>query len=271
MSAKAQTHAVNVSPLALPVGQRGEQIQQMFDRIAPRYDAANRVMSVGVDVFWRRKAIRRLLEGLGNAPRILDLGAGTLDGAVEIARRSPGARVMAADFAREMLRAGRLKLTSGGDLTAREKADGGDAAVASSGGLARRVQPHIADGHALPYADQAFDGAFSAFCVRNLADLPRATRELRRVVRPGGRIAILEFFRPDRSRFFFDKLYNAHVLPLLGWAVTGDREAYRYLPASIAAFRSREEYAALLRQCGFAEVDAQPLFPSGVASLVVAS
>ena len=256
------TDARAQGPLALGE-RRGEQIQEMFDRIAPRYDAANRVMSVGVDVFWRRKAIRLLLEGLGESPRMLDLGAGTLDGAVEIARRSPGARVIAADFAREMLRAGRVKLTSkhGGNSGPKN----GDAALSS------RVQPQIADGHALPYRDGAFDGAFSAFCVRNLADLPRATRELRRVVRPGGRIAILEFFRPDRSRFFFDKLYNAHVLPLLGWAVTGDREAYRYLPASIAAFRSRDEYAALLGESGFAAVDARPLFPSGVASLVVAS
>lgn len=240
MSADAQTIA------------RGEQVQEMFDRIAHRYDAANRVMSAGVDVLWRRKAIGRLLDGLGDTPRLLDLGAGTLDGAVEIARRAPGARIVAADFAREMLRAGRSKLTADYSLGA-------------------RVRPHIADGHALPYADHTFDGAFSAFCVRNLADLPRASRELRRVVRPGGTIAILEFFRPERPRFFFDKLYNAHVLPLLGWAVTGDREAYRYLPASIAGFRSRAEYATLLNEAGFANVDARPLFPSGVASLVVAS
>ncbi len=234
-----------------PGAPAGHSVQEMFDRIAPRYDAANRVMSVGVDILWRRKAIRRLLHGLGDTPRLLDLGAGTLDGALEIARRLPGARIIAADFARQMLRAGKAKLGTD-DLRA-------------------RVRPQVADGHALPYATGAFDGAFSAFCVRNLSDLPRAMRELRRVVRPGGRVAILEFFRPERSRFFFDKVYNARVLPLVGWAVTGDREAYRYLPASIAGFRSRDEYAAVLHQAGFAEVDARPLFPSGVASLVVAS
>ena len=231
---------------------RGREVQQMFDRIARRYDAANRVMSVGVDFFWRRKAIRRLLDGLPAAPQVLDLGAGTLDGALEIARRSPGASIVAADFARQMLKAGDAKLR------------GHDA-------LRARIRPHIADGHALPFVDAAFDAAFSAFCVRNLQDLPRAMRELRRVVRPGGRIAILEFFRPDRSRLFFDKIYNARVLPLLGWAVTGDRDAYRYLPASIARFCSRDEYAALLGEAGFPQVDARPLFPSGVASLVVAS
>jgi demethylmenaquinone methyltransferase/2-methoxy-6-polyprenyl-1,4-benzoquinol methylase len=137
--------------------------------------------------------------------------------------------------------------------------------------LRARISPQIADGHALPYRDAAFDGAFSAFCVRNLADLPRALGELRRVVKPGGRIAILEFFRPRKTRLFFDRLYNARILPLIGWAVTGDREAYRYLPASIAAFVSEDEFATLLRQVGFSQVEVHPLFPAGVASLVVAS
>jgi ubiquinone/menaquinone biosynthesis C-methylase UbiE len=133
------------------------------------------------------------------------------------------------------------------------------------------VSPQVADGQALPYATGAFDGAFSAFCVRNIADLPRGMRQLRRVVRPGGRIAILEFFRPEKTRVFFDKIWNARVLPLLGWAVSGDREAYRYLPQSIAGFRSAAEYAALLKEVGFDQVDVTSLFPAGVASLVVAS
>lgn len=236
-------------------------VQGMFDRIAGRYDAANRVMSVGVDVLWRKKAIRELLRGVGATPRFLDLGAGTMDGAVEIARRAPGAKIIAADFAREMLRAGRGKL-SGPDRAAKD----GEGAT-----LAARIVPQIADGHALPFVDGAFDGAFSAFCVRNLRDLPRGMRELRRVIRPGGRAVILEFFRPARPRLFFDKVYNARVLPLLGWAVTGDRAAYQYLPASIAAFRSGAEYAELLREVGFAEVTVSPLFPAGIASMVVAS
>jgi demethylmenaquinone methyltransferase/2-methoxy-6-polyprenyl-1,4-benzoquinol methylase len=233
--------------------EKSSDVRGMFDRVAPRYDAANRVMSAGVDVIWRRKAIRRLLGGLAEAPLplplILDLGAGTLDGALEIARRAPRARVAAADFSRAMLLAGRRKLKT----------------------EAARIEAHAADGHELPYRDGAFDGAFSAFCVRNLADLPRGLAELRRVVRPGGRVAILEFFRPERPRLFFDRVYNAHVLPLVGWVVTGDRAAYRYLPDSIAHFRSRAEFEQLMRNAGFAAVEGQPLFPSGVASLVVAS
>jgi ubiquinone/menaquinone biosynthesis methyltransferase len=177
----------------------------------------------------------------------MDLGAGTLDGGLEIVRRAPLARVVSADFSREMLRAGRKKIPDG--------------AV---------IETHGADGHFLPYGADVFDGAFSAFCVRNLRDLPRGLAELRRVVRPGGRVAILEFFRAEKRRFFLDA-YNAHVLPLVGWAITGDREAYRYLPDSIAQFRSLAEFCALLRQAGFANVEGKNLFPSGVASLVVAS
>ncbi len=230
------------------LAENGADVQGMFNRVAHRYDAANRIMSMGVDVAWRKKAIARLLEGLGEAPRLLDLGAGTLDGALEIARRAPGAQVAAADFALEMLLAGRKKVPTGG-----------------------RIETHAADGHHLPYRDGAFDGAFSAFCVRNLRDLPAGLRELRRVVRAGGRVVILEFLRPERTRFFFDRIWNAHVLPLLGWAVTGDRAAYRYLPDSIAHFRSSAEFEALLRDVGFAEVECRPLFPSGVATMVVAS
>jgi demethylmenaquinone methyltransferase/2-methoxy-6-polyprenyl-1,4-benzoquinol methylase len=232
------------------LAESGADVQGMFNRVARRYDAANRVMSAGIDVVWRKKAITRLLEGLGDAPRVLDLGAGTLDGALEIARRVTGARITAADFAREMLRAGRGKIPS---------AD------------ANRIDTHAADGHHLPYRDGAFDGAFSAFCVRNLRDLPAGLRELRRVVRPGGRVVILEFLRPERTRFFFDRIWNAHVLPLVGWAVTGDRAAYRYLPESIAHFRSSAELEAVMREVRFAEVECEPLFPSGVATMVVAS
>jgi demethylmenaquinone methyltransferase / 2-methoxy-6-polyprenyl-1,4-benzoquinol methylase len=220
-------------------------VRQMFDRIATRYDRANRVMSAGVDRWWRRKAIRLLLEGLGDSPRVLDLGAGTLDGAIAIARLRQGARVFGADFARNMLLQGKRK-------------PGGE-----------RVMVQVADGRCLPYQTAVFDAAWSSFCVRNLSDLPRSMVELRRVVRPGGRIAILEFFRPRKQRTFWDGFYNARVLPLLGRAVTGDAAAYRYLPQSIARFLSRAEFEGLLREVGFTTVHGLDLFPAGVASIVV--
>jgi len=218
----------------------------MFDRIAGRYDRANRVMSAGVDRWWRRRAIRRLLAGLGSSPCVLDLGAGTLDGAIEILRLRPAARVFGADFARNMLVRGKGKPGSA------------------------KVVVQVADGHNLPYRDAAFDAAWSSFCVRNLRDLRQGMVELRRVVRPGGRVAILEFFRPRKPRVFWDGFYNARVLPLIGRLVTGDGAAYRYLPESISRFLSRAEFEDLLRQAGFAQVSGRELFPAGVASLVVA-
>jgi len=221
-------------------------VRQMFDRIAGRYDRANRVMSAGIDRWWRRKAIRILLDGLGDTPCVLDLGAGTLDGAIAIARLRPRARVLGADFARNMLIQGKRK-------------PGAD-----------RVGVQVADGGCLPYRSAVFDAAWSSFCVRNLRDLRQAMIELRRVVRPGGRIAILEFFRPRKKRTFWDGFYNARVLPLLGRAVTGDAAAYRYLPESIARFSNRTEYETLLREVGFRAVCGRDLFPAGVASLVVA-
>jgi demethylmenaquinone methyltransferase / 2-methoxy-6-polyprenyl-1,4-benzoquinol methylase len=224
----------------------GTEVRQMFDRIAGRYDRANRVMSAGVDVWWRRRAMRRLLAGLGDSPCVLDLGAGTLDGAIEILRLRPAARVFGADFARNMLVQGKGKPG------------------------AERVAVQVADGQNLPYRDAAFDAAWSSFCVRNLRDLRRGMVELRRVVRPGGRIAILEFFRPRHRRVFWDGFYNGRVLPLLGRLVTGDSAAYRYLPESISRFLERAEFEHLLCEMGFSTVSGRDLFPAGVASLVVA-
>ncbi|MGD0835235.1 MAG: ubiquinone/menaquinone biosynthesis methyltransferase [Polyangia bacterium] len=218
----------------------------MFDRIAKRYDRANRVMSAGTDRAWRRKAIALLLEGEGETPTILDLGAGTLDGSIQLLRSRPRARLFAADFARNMLMQGKRKPGSAG------------------------IAVQVADGHGLPYRTGAFDLAWSSFCVRNLRDLAGAMAELRRVLRPGGRLGVLEFFRPPARRWFWDGCYNARVLPWLGRLVTGDSAAYRYLPASIAGFQSRSEFEHLLAQVGFAQVRGRDLFPAGLASLVVA-
>ncbi len=221
-------------------------VRRMFDRIARRYDRANRLMSMGIDLRWRRQALRALLADLGPAPRMLDLGAGTLDSSLQMLRITPRARVVAADFARQMLLAGRHKPG------------------------AQAVTTHAADGHCLPYGAGVFDGAFSAFCVRNLRERAVALAELRRVVRPGGRIAILEFFRPVRSRPLVDGLWNRRVLPLIGWAVSGDRDAYRYLPDSITRFASRAEFEDELRAAGFSQISGRDFFPGAVASLVMA-
>ena len=235
------------SPVSRPLAPHTD-VRGMFDRIAERYDTANRVMSAGVDKRWRKAALAPLLHTAGDSPCILDLGAGTLDGALEIVHKATGARVAAADFSKRMLHMGSRKL----------------------GALSARIAPHAADGHFLPYRGQAFDGVFTAFCVRNLANRPVAFTELRRVLKPGGSLVVLEFFRPERTRWFFDKFYNRHVLPLVGWAISGDKAAYQYLPNSIAAFATRTQVEQELRDVGFSQVTGRDLFPAGVASLVVA-
>ena len=241
-----EAHAASQAPLAATTNVRG-----MFDRIAVRYDAANRVMSMGIDKRWRRAALPALLQTAGDAPCILDLGAGTMDGSIAIARRSPAARIAAADFAQQMLHAGTHKLAK----------------------HARQIGAHGADGHRLPYRADVFDGAFSAFCVRNLVHRTVAFAELRRVLRPGATLVILEFFRPRKRgwlRWLFDGVYNKRILPWVGFAITGDKDAYRYLPDSIEAFATRAQVESELKAAGFASVTGQDLFPAGVASLVVA-
>ena len=161
--------------------------------------------------------------------------------AVEILRQRPDAHVVAADFARTMLVAGRRKPRA--------------AAVAL----------HAADSHRLPYRDGAFGAAFSGFCVRNLRDLALALAELRRVVRPDGRVVFLEFFRPVRPRSFWDGLWTKRMLPLLGWAASGDRAAYRYLPESTEHFLRAEELAAVMQETGFQKVGFHLLMAGTIA------
>ncbi|HEX7621956.1 MAG TPA: ubiquinone/menaquinone biosynthesis methyltransferase [Anaeromyxobacteraceae bacterium] len=220
---------------------RGRAVREMFDRIAPSYDLLNRVMTLRVDQRWRRRLIRELAPVDGEA--LLDLCAGTMDVAAEARRRAPGLRVVAADFSREMLARGARKT-------------GFPAAQA--------------DALALPFPAARFDLATVAFGVRNLDALDRGLAELARVLRPGGRLGVLEFFRPEShgSRFVHGA-YNRLALPVLGRVLSPDPAAYRYLVASMERFASRPEFEEACRQAGFEDVRGETLFP-GVCGLVVA-
>jgi ubiquinone/menaquinone biosynthesis methyltransferase len=214
-------------------------VRAMFDGIAPTYDALNRVLSLGIDQSWRRRAVAALGDVRGR--RVVDVCAGTLDLSREAERA--GARVVASDFAQEMLERGAGKAS------------------------APRVR---ADAQRLPFADGVFDGALCGFGLRNLDDPRRGLRELRRVLAPGARLVVLDFFRPRRAvTRAIQTLYNRRVLPFIGGLVSGDREAYRYLAASIERFATREEAESLAREAGFARVDGIDL-TAGVAALVVA-
>jgi demethylmenaquinone methyltransferase/2-methoxy-6-polyprenyl-1,4-benzoquinol methylase len=194
----------------------------MFDRIAPVYDAMNRVMTAGLDVRWRRltaeTAVRR-------GDRVLDAACGTGD--LAIADLKAGAsKVTGLDFSEQMLARARRKAPLEwvqGDLLA------------------------------LPFADGTFDAATVGFGVRNVADLDLALRELRRVLRPGGRLAILEITQPRGVLRPFFSLWFDRVVPALGKVLPGGA-AYTYLPASVKRFPGAEELARLMRECGFGEV-----------------
>lgn len=232
----------STTPTVRTVDDHGDRVQGMFDRIAHGYDRANRLMSLGIDVRWRNEAVRDLLPTRMPADRraqVLDLCAGTMDSSVEIHRQYPQADIVAGDFAEEMLAKGAHKLT---------------------GAVGERITAQPMDAHELPCEDNSLDAIFCAFGVRNVSDLPRATSEQARALRPGGRLTILEFFRPTSglSRFLHTA-YNRTVLPVVGWAATGDLDAYTYLPKSIGKFETVGDYETLLTEQGFENVSVTKL------------
>ncbi len=242
----------NLSPIesVTAIDAHGAQVQSMFTGIAHGYDRANRWMSFGTDIRWRRQAVAGMRPVDGRAARLLDLCAGTLDSTLEIHAQFPAADILAGDFSAGMLAHGARKLV---------------------GEAAARITPQQMDAHALPLADASQDAIFCAFGIRNLSDLETATREQFRVLRPGGRLSILEFFRPTAlATRAVHALHNRTLLPLLGWAATGKLDAYLYLPRSIGRFTTVEAYSALLRDTGFIDVQVERL-TFGIAWVVRAS
>lgn len=206
-----------------------QTIQSMFGKIAHRYDRANRLLSARIDVVWRKRVARDLLPTPG---RVLDLAAGTGDLAVDLSRRGKH-RVTAADFTFEMLAAGRAKMSNGS------------------------VNPLCADGLALPFRDEIFDASTISFGIRNFSDPLAGLREMRRIVRRGGTVAVLEFSRP---RGLFGRLYafySLRILPLLGGWITGHRAPYEYLPASVQRFPEGDDFLGLMREAGLDQCRAE--------------
>ena len=211
----------------------------MFDAIASRYDFLNHVLSAGIDRRWRRMAVRSL--ALTGRERVLDLCTGTGDLAIAARTAVPAAaRVVGIDFAGEMLRVGLEKL--------RQRR------LAGSIALVQGDATHI------PLVHSSVDAITIGFGIRNVEDTASACREMHRVLRPGGRIAILEFAIPTtpvvRAAYLW---YFRQVLPLIGRAVSRHNAAYGYLPASVGAFASPDEFVTVLRQAGFTEISASPL------------
>jgi len=206
-------------------------VRGMFSAIAPRYDLLNHLLSFNVDRLWRRRAIAALNWQVAPSATYLDLCAGTLDVAALLAKQpSFSGRILGADFAEPMLRAGREKVSES-------------------------VSPVVADALDLPIAANSAGGAIVAFGIRNVNDLDAALREVYRVLNRGARFVILEFTTPRNPvmRAFYH-LYFHHVLPFIGGVVSGHRNAYRYLPESVAQFPAEEELAARMTTAGFVDV-----------------
>ncbi|MDR2675042.1 MAG: class I SAM-dependent methyltransferase [Opitutaceae bacterium] len=213
-------------------------VNSMFARIARRYDAANRLLSGGMDVWWRHRLVRAVRRA---APSdVLDLATGSGDAAFALCRGLPaGTRITGVDFCQPML-----------DRAEEKKRGGVRRGRAAYGAIAFRR----GDGMALPFAGAAFDAVTIAFGLRNMADRHRSLSEMHRVLRPGGRVFVLEFSQPWRWLRPFYYFYLRHLLPRIAGLVTGDRAAYDYLNQTIAAFPARPAMEEELRRAGFAGV-----------------
>ena len=212
-------------------GQRAPRVREMFSRIAGRYDLVNDLMSFGFHRRWKRETVRLARDGARPPARVLDLCCGSGDLAF-LAEKAGAREVVGVDFTFPMLAvARRRKLEAGRE--------------------SRFVQ---ADALALPFPDAAFDVVTVAYGLRNVADLPASLSEMRRVLAPGGRVAILDFGKPENR--FTAGLYGAYlraVMPLVGWLFHGDPDAYRYIPESLERYPGQRGVEGLMRDAGFVQ------------------
>jgi len=221
-----------------------ERVEEMFDSIATRYDLLNKVLSAGIDRSWRKKAIDELIAIKPTA--ILDIATGTADLALECMRLKP-AEIIGIDISNKMLDIGRHKIMAKGYQ-----------------GIIRLEQ---ADSEQLPYDDARFDAITVAFGVRNFEHLEEGLKEMYRVLRPGGKVVILEFSQPDRfpvKQFY--NFYSYKVMPKIGQMLSKERSAYEYLPASVAAFPYGKNFLSILTKTGFGDTKSIPL-TFGIASI----
>lgn len=210
-------------------GGKKQEVEQMFDQIAPRYDFLNHFLSGGIDILWRKKAIKEIAKYPHK--QILDIATGTGDLAIAASKLKPE-HITGVDLSAEMLAVGEKKI--------REK------------GLQQMISMIKGDSEKLPFANNMFDTAMVAFGVRNFEDPLAGLTEINRTLKPGGFFLVLEFSKPEK--FPVKQLYNFYfsfILPLIGKFISGDKRAYEYLPESVKAFPSGEDFLKLMDKAGF--------------------
>lgn len=224
------------------------QVSKMFDNIAPWYDFLNHFLSLGIDITWRRQAIRTLKN---LQPKlILDVATGTADLAIEAERQLSPDKIIGIDIANEMLEIGRQKL---------KKCQ-----------LTQKIELFLGDSENLSFPDNTFDAVTVAFGVRNFENLGKGLQEMHRVTRPGGMVVILEFSKP--TLFPFKQLYNFYfrnLLPVIGRITSKDPKAYRYLYESVQAFPDGKDFVNVLEKTGFQSATYKPL-TLGICTLYLA-
>jgi len=214
------------------------QNREMFTAIAPRYDFLNWLLSVGQDKYWRKQAVD-LLDPI-RRDHILDVATGTCDIVIEIAKRNLAVRIFGIDFSQRMLEFGKAKV--------------------SLNNYDKSISFQIGSGEHLPFANESFDGVVCAFGIRNFANVKRGLREFYRVLKPGGRIVILEFSVPQNQ--FLNAVYECYfnfILPKIGNLVSGHSNAYTYLPESVAHFPNQKIFIEWIEKTGFKKVSFEEL------------
>ena len=221
-----------VTPYGTSSAAKTEQVRQMFDSIAPAYDFMNRAMTLGIDIWWRRLAVKRLRRI--RPARILDVATGTGDFAIQLHDSLRPEHITGIDLSQGML-----------DEATRKVAQRG---------LEQEITFEQGDCMALKIGDGTFDAVTVAFGVRNFEHLLQGYREMARVLKPGGMLCVLELSTPTNRliRWFYD-LYTMHIIPWLGSLKSGDKSAYRYLPQSIAAVPQGDDMLQLMRDAGLSE------------------
>lgn len=234
-----------VVPYGQNKGSKKQQVEEMFDNISGSYDLLNHLLSFGIDIIWRKKA----LNSLSNSPAyLLDVATGTGDFAIEAKKRYPNAEITGIDISNGMLEIGRQKIQ-------KRSIEG--------------IEMIQADSENLPFEDNSFDACIVAFGVRNFENLSKGLSDIRRVLKPGAELVVLEFSKP--KSFPFKQLYNFYfkvILPFFGRIISRDKRAYTYLPESVQQFPEGGDFLRIMKECGYTNERVKTL-TGGISSIYV--